>query len=213
MEIKYLGHSSFLIRTKNARIVTDPFDTKIVGLKFPKTEADVVTVSHHHKDHDGGLSQIDGNPTVFDWPGQFEKNSVRIWGYQTFHDKAKGAERGENIMYKFEADGVTVLHCGDLGVVPDDAFMEEIGDVDVLLVPVGGYYTIDAQEAIEVIKKAEPSIVIPMHYGGGEIAIKEIAPLSDFLKKIGAENAVPVDKLLVKPEELEEEMKVIVLKP
>lgn len=213
MEIKYLGHSSFLLRTKNARIVTDPFDPKMVGLKLPKTEADIVTISHHHKDHDGGLSQIDGSPTVFDWPGQFEKNGVRIWGYRTFHDKAQGAERGENIMYKFEADGVSVLHCGDLGMVPDDSFMEEVGDVDVLLVPVGGYYTIDAQEAIDVIKRAEPAIVVPMHYGSEENAIKEIAPLSDFLKKIGAEAAVPQDKLVIKPEELEEEMKVIVLKP
>jgi L-ascorbate metabolism protein UlaG (beta-lactamase superfamily) len=91
--------------------------------------------------------------------------------------------------------------------------MEEVGDVDVLLLPVGGYYTIDAQEAIEVIKKAEPSIVVPMHFGSEENAIKEIAPLSDFLKKIGAENTVPQDKLVVKLEELEEEMKVIVLKP
>ena len=212
MEIKYLGHSSFLIRTKTARIVTDPFDAKMVGLKFPRVEADIVTISHHHKDHDGGLSQIDGNPTVFDWPGQFEKNGVRIWGYRTFHDKAEGKERGENIMYKFEADGISVLHCGDLGLVPENAFLDEVGDVDVIFVPVGGYYTIDAQEAIEVVKKAEPSIVIPMHYGYKDGGIKELAPLSDFLKKIGVENAVPQDKLIVKPEELEEEMKVVVLK-
>lgn len=211
MEIKYLGHSSFLIRTKTARIVTDPFDPKVVGLKLPKTEADIVTISHHHKDHDGGLTQIDGKPSVFDWPGQFEKNGVRIWGYRTSHDKVQGQERGENIMYKFEADGISVLHCGDLGMIPDNTFLDEVGDVDVLLVPVGGYYTIDSQEAIDLIKKAEPSIVVPMHYGSENVLIKELAPLSDFLKKIGAESAVPLDKLVVKPEELEEEMKVVVL--
>ncbi len=211
MEIKYLGHSSFFIKTKDARVVTDPFDSKMVGLRFPKTEADIVTVSHHHKDHNE-VKEIGGEPAVFDWPGQFETKNVRIWGYRTFHDKGQGAERGENIMYKFEADGVSLLHCGDLGVVPDDAFLDEIGDVDVLLVPVGGTYTIDAAEAIELIKKVEPSIVIPMHYGREEVLIKDLAPLSDFLKKIGSEAVVPVDKIVVKKEELEEEMKVIVLK-
>lgn len=212
MEIKYLGHSSFLLKTKDARIVTDPFDTKAVGLKFPKTEADIVTVSHPHKDHNA-VSDVTGEITVFDWPGQFEKKGVRIWGYRAFHDKAQGKERGEVVMYKFEADGVSVLHCGDLGFVPEDSFLDEIGDVDVLLVPVGGTFTIDANEAIEVIKKVEPSIVVPMHYGGDEVSIKELAPVADFLKKIGSENAVPVDRLVVKPEELEEEMKVVVMKP
>lgn len=211
MEIKYLGHSSFLLKTKSARIVTDPFDTKMVGLKFPKTEADIITVSHNHKDHNA-VKEVEGDVTVFDWPGQFEKKGVRIWGYRTFHDKSGGGERGENIMYKFEADGVSVLHCGDLGVVPEDAFLDEIGEVDVLLVPVGGHYTIDATEAIELIKKVEPSVIIPMHYGSDQVLIKELAPISDFLKKIGSESVVPVDKLVIKPEELEEEMKVVVLK-
>lgn len=211
MEIKYLGHSSFFIKTKDAKVVTDPFDPKIVGLKFPKIEADIVTVSHHHKDHDQ-TGFITGTPLILDWPGQFEKKGVRVWGFGTYHDKTKGSERGANTMFKFETEGVSVLHCGDLGQVPDDAFLEEVGDVDVLLVPVGGTYTIDGAEAIELIKKVEPGIVVPMHYGGGDIAIKELAPLSDFLKKIGAESAVPVDKLVVKREDLEEEMKVIPMK-
>ena len=97
-------------------------------------------------------------------------------------------------------------------MVPDDAYLDEIGDVDVLLVPVGGFYTIDAEEAIDLIKKVEPAIVVPMHYGSDEIAIKELAPLSQFLKKIGIEQVIPSEKLVVKKDELEEEMKVIVLK-
>ncbi|OGK62672.1 hypothetical protein A2334_00475 [Candidatus Roizmanbacteria bacterium RIFOXYB2_FULL_38_10] len=211
MEIKYLGHSSFLIKSKDARIVTDPFDPKMVGLKFPKVEADIITVSHDHKDHNQ-VHGVEGTPTIFDWPGQFEKKGIRIWGFKTFHDKKQGAERGDNVMYKFEAEGISVLHCGDLGVVPDDAYLDEIGDVDVLLVPVGGFYTIDAEEAIDLIKKVEPAIVVPMHYGSDEIAIKELAPLSQFLKKIGIEQVIPSEKLVVKKDELEEEMKVIVLK-
>ena len=211
MEIKYLGHSSFLIKSKDARIVTDPFDPKMVGLKFPKVEADIITVSHDHKDHNQ-VHGVEGTPTIFDWPGQFEKKGIRIWGFKTFHDKKQGAERGDNVMYKFEAEGISVLHCGDLGVVPDDAYLDEIGDVDVLLVPVGGFYTIDAEEAIDLIKKVEPAIVVPMHHGSDEIAIKELAPLSQFLKKIGIEQVIPSEKLVVKKDELEEEMKVIVLK-
>ena len=160
MEIKYLGHSSFLIKTNDARIVTDPYDSKMVGLKLPKMEADIVTVSHGHKDHNQS-EQVEGTPKVFDWPGQFETKGVRVWGFRTYHDKKEGAERGENVMFKFESEGISILHCGDLGAVPPDTFLDEVGDVDVLLVPVGNKYTISPDEAIERIKKVEPEIVVP----------------------------------------------------
>ena len=167
MEIKYLGHSSFLIKTKTAKIVTDPFDPEMVGLKFSKTEADIVTISHGHKDHNQfkNVSGINGvSPLMIDMPGEFEKMGIRIFGFQTFHDKTNGSERGENIMYKFESEGMSLLHCGDLGMIPEESFLETIGEVDVLLVPVGGFYTIDSDEAVSLVKKIEPSIVIPMHY-------------------------------------------------
>lgn len=212
MDIKYIGHSSFFIKTKNSRIVTDPFDPKI-GLKFPKQEADTVTISHHHSDHDF-LGQIAGDPLVLDWPGEFEKQQVRISGFSSFHDKKKGEERGPNILYKIEGDGVSVLHCGDLGVVPDDTFLEQIGTVNVLLVPVGGFYTIDANDAVELIKKVEPSIVIPMHFNRPELdktVFEKVAPLDDFLKKIGAEDAERTTKLTLKEGDFGEEMKVMVM--
>lgn len=212
MEIKYIGHSSFQIKTKTARVVTDPFDGKMVGMRYPKTEADIVTVSHHHHDHDM-VNQIEGNPLVLDWPGQFEKMGVRMWGFQTFHDNKKGEERGKNIMYKFESEQISVLHCGDLGTIPDDSVLDEVGETDILLVPVGGTYTLDSGEAVELIKKIEPSIVIPMHFGFPDGAMKELTPLSEFLKKIGAESVVPLEKLVVKKEDLLDlEMKVVVLK-
>ena len=116
---------------------------------------------------------------------------VRIFGFQSFHDKTHGSERGENIMYKFESEGISVLHCGDLGEVPDESFLETIGEVDILMVPVGGIYTIDAEEAVSLVKKIEPSIVIPMHYGTGKLA-----PVSDFTKKFGLDNPVPLLKLV-----------------
>lgn len=212
MDIKYFGHSSFFIRTKNAKIVTDPFDPKMVGLKFSKTEADIVTLSHQHSDHNY-LQGISGNPLIIDMPGEFEKNGARIFGYKSFHDKKKGDERGENILYKIEEE-ISVLHCGDLGVVLDDSFIDQMGEIDVLMVPVGGFYTIDSTEAVELVKKVEPSIVIPMHYGNPKMnpSLKEkLSPIGDFLKKIGAENVVPVPKLTVKKEGLEEEMKVVVM--
>ena len=209
MDIKYLGHSSFLIKTKTARIVTDPFDPDMVGIKFPKTEADVVTISHNHKDHNqfknvSGVNSVD--PLIIDMPGEFEKMGVRIFGFQSFHDKTQGAERGENILYKFESEGISVLHCGDLGVIPEESFLETIGEVDILMIPVGGIYTIDAEEAVSLVKKIEPSIVIPMHYGSGKLA-----PVSEFTKKFGLDNPVPLPKLVYKKEEIEQEMKVIVL--
>ncbi|MFH0773371.1 MAG: MBL fold metallo-hydrolase [bacterium] len=213
MEIKYLSHSSFLIRTKDAKVVMDPFDPKFVGLKFSRQEADVVTISHSHKDH-SHTELIEGAPLILTWPGQFEKKGVRIWGFNSYHDKVEGKERGENVMYKIESEGVSVLHCGDLGVVPTDAQIDDIGDVDVLLVPVGGKYTITADEALQLIKKVEPAIVIPMHYGRPDIALEGLAPLEEFLKKMGGEPIEPLDKLVVKKEDfaLDTAMRVVVLK-
>ena len=217
MEIKYLGHSAFLIKTKTARIVTDPYDSEMVGLKFPKTEADIITVSHHHKDHNQfkNVSGIgDANPLMIDMPGEFEKMGVRIFGFQSFHDKTQGSERGENIMYKFESEGISVLHCGDLGVIPEESFLETIGEVDILLVPAGGFYTIDSDEAVSLVKKIEPKIVIPMHYKTEKSSVyseSKLTAVSEFTKKFGLDNAVPLPKLFYKKEEIEQEMKVIVL--
>lgn len=213
MEIKYLGHASFFIKTKDACVVTDPFNSDI-GVKFPKTEADIVTISHQHADHNN-VSGVAGAPLIVEWPGEFEKNKVRIIGYKSYHDKKQGAERGENILYKIEAEGITILHCGDLGFVPDDKLLDEIGDVDILCVPVGGFYTINSAEAVELIKTMEPSIVIPMHYNHSHLnqeTFANLAPVEDFLKKMNVENGSPLPKLVVKKEDLvEEEMKVVVL--
>lgn len=213
MDIKYLGHASFQIKTKSATIITDPFDPKMVGLKYPKTEADIVTISHHHPDHDK-VDLITGTPLVIDWPGEFEKQNVRISGYQTFHDKNKGADRGENVMYKIEAEGISLLHCGDLGHLLDESFAQDLGEVQILMVPVGGFYTIDAQEAVKVVRQLEPSIVIPMHYnhdGLNQDTFAQVAQIETFLKEIGAEGAEPQSKLTVKKEDLTEAMKVVVM--
>lgn len=218
MEIKYLGHSSFLIKTKTGKIVTDPYDSQMVGLKFPKVEADIITISHHHQDHDKadqvGFSQIGVLPLIIDIPGEFEKQGIRIFGFKSYHDKNQGQERGENIIYKIEAEGISVLHCGDLGVVPNEGFLETIGDVDILLVPVGGFYTIGPDEAVDLIKKIEPSVVIPMHYNHPKInqqIFGKLASVEEFTKKFGIEKISPIPKFVYKKEEADEEMKVVVL--
>lgn len=214
MEIKYIGHSSFFIKTKTAKIVTDPFNPSMTGLKFPKAEADVVTISHNHADHNY-VEGVKDTPLVIDWPGEFEKNEVRITGYNTFHDNKQGGERGQNIMYKFEAENISLLHCGDLGHMLTDAVIEEIGSVDILLIPTGGFYTITAEEAVKVVQEIEPSIVIPMHFNRPEINQEQFANVQDvniFLKAMGVAGLEPVEKLSIKKEELNaEDQKVVLL--
>lgn len=213
MEIKYLSHSSFLVKTKDAKIVMDPFDPKFTGIKFSKQEADLVTISHTHKDH-SHTDLIEGEPLILTWPGQFEKKGVRLWGISTFHDKVEGKEKGENVMYKLESEGISILHCGDLGHIPTDAVIDDIGDVNILMVPVGGKYSLTADEAILFAKKVEPSIVIPMHYATAGSSIEGLAPLDEFLKKMGITQAEPLEKLVVKKEEFDVDsaMRVVVLK-
>jgi L-ascorbate metabolism protein UlaG (beta-lactamase superfamily) len=189
----------------------------MVGIKFPKTEADIVTVSHQHKDHNQSknISGINGvEPLLIDMPGEFEKMGVRIFGFQSFHDKTQGSERGENILYKFESEGLSVLHCGDLGIVPEESFLETIGEIDILMVPVGGIYTIDSEEAFHLVKKIEPAIVIPMHYNSDKIDQKnfgKLSAVSEFTKKFGLDSLPSIPKLVYKKEEIEQEMKVVVL--
>ncbi len=213
MDIKYLGHASFHIKGKTESVVTDPFDSKI-GLKFPSVEAGIVTISHEHNDHNQ-RKQVTGASLVIDIPGDYEKNGVRITGFHTYHDNEKGAKRGLNTMFKIEIDGVMILHCGDLGHMINDELAEEINNVDVLMVPVGGFYTIDAKQAYELVKVIEPSIVIPMHYRTDKHDAKtfgDVAPLSDFLTIMGVTTVEPVKKLTLKKEDFtNEEMKVVVM--
>ncbi len=219
MDIKYLGHASFYIKTKTARLVTDPFDPAMTGFPLPKIEADIVTISHYHQDHNfikpfQSEAASHQPPLIIDFPGEFEKLAVRITGYRTYHDKKKGEERGENIVYKIETEGISLLHCGDLGLVPDDAFLDNVGDVDILFVPVGGFYTINAAEAAELVRKIDPSIVIPMHYNHPKLNQKifgQLLPVLEFLKKFDVEEQMPLSKLTVKKETLGEEMKIVVM--
>ncbi len=214
MNIKYLGHASFLIKTKSARVVCDPYSPSI-GLKFPKIEADIVTLSHDHSDHND-TSAVTGDPLLINWPGEFEKQGVRVFGFTTYHDDKQGAERGENTVYKFEAEDIAVLHLGDLGAEIESETLDKIGNVDILLVPTGGFYTIDPEQAARVVKQVEPSIVIPMHYRTEAHNVEHFGKLStvdEFLKKMGADGVEPVDDLTIKKEDIEDGIRVVVMNP
>jgi len=213
MDIKYLGHSSFFIKTKNAKIVTDPYSQESTGMKFPKTEADIVTISHDHADHNY-IEGIKGEPLVLTWPGEYEKNEVRVTGFSTFHDAKDGADRGPNVMYKFEDNDISLLHCGDLGHLLNDEITEQIGEIDVLMIPVGGFFTITAAEAVKVVNQIEPSMVIPMHYnlpGLNQETFANLQDISAFLKEIGAEDVQPVEKLTVRKDQLSAENTQVVI--
>lgn len=213
MDIKYLGHASFSIKSKLGSVVLDPFDPKVVGLKYATQEADVVTISHAHADHNYQAG-ISGNPLLVNIPGEYEKNGIRVYGYESYHDSNKGADRGKNTMFKIVAEDISVLHCGDLGHTLTEEALEEIDIVDVLMIPVGGFYTISAEEAAKVISKIEPSIVIPMHYKTDSHSaemFKDVAPLSDFLEKMGAGAIEPVKKLTIKKADLTDQMQIVVM--
>lgn len=182
MKLTYLAHSTFLIETDDgARLITDPVD-KGSGYDLHGAKADVVTVSHHHFDHDAVEEQITGDPVVIDTVGAFAEKGFVIVGYPSFHDEVQGAKRGPNVLFKIEADGKTVVHLGDLGHDLDDETVKELKNADALLIPVGGTFTIDAKQAAALAAKLEPKYVIPMHYKTEQLTFS-IAPLRPFLKE------------------------------
>ena len=182
MKIKYLGHSAFMITSDDGvKIVTDPYET---GPGFTYGEinesADFVAVSHEHLDH-CNISAVRGNPQVVSRKGRTAAKGIEIYGVASYHDEAKGRLRGDNTIFCFDVDGVKVCHLGDLGHLLDDKQLKEIGGVDILLVPVGGHFTIDARGASEVCSQLKPRVIIPMHYRT-EKSFPNIATVDDFLE-------------------------------
>lgn len=187
MDIKWYGHASFGITTEDGlHIITDPYESGsydgAVGYSPISDEADIVTVSHEHEDHNA-VDSISGNPEVVREAGINEVKGIEFKGINTFHDKSEGAERGENTIYLFTVDGMKIAHLGDLGHIPDDEVMKMLVGLDVMFIPVGGHFTIDAEEAIEIIGKTNPCLVVPMHYKT-EVLEFPIAPISEFTKRV-----------------------------
>lgn len=213
MTIKKLGHSSFFIKGKKVSLVTDPFDPRTTGLPFPKVEADIVLVSHDHPDHNYPQA-VNGGPFIISGPGEYEIKGVNIFGLQTFHDEQKGELRGKNTVYQIIFDEINLVHCGDLGQLLAEADLENFAAVDVLIIPVGGVFTVDAAQAAQITTLFQPKIVIPCHYRDSRLSQKtfgQLAPVKDFLKEIGQENVQSQQTLSLSQGKLPEETTVIVL--
>ncbi len=211
MDITYLGHSSFRIKGKTTSLVTDPFDSS-VGFKFPKVDADIVTVSHEHGDHNS-TDQVTGARKIISGPGEYEIAGVSIVGFKTFHDDKKGKLRGKNTVYMIEIDGFRLVHMGDLGHKLSQRIVEKLGDVDVVMIPVGGGYTIDHAKAVSVVQDIEPSIVMPMHYqtkGLDQKVFSKLTGFDEFVKDLGL-SVEKLEKLSIKTGSVLIEQKVVIL--
>jgi len=211
MKVKWLGHAAFLITSDaGTRIITDPY-ARQENLSYGeiKEPADIVTVSHDHADH-GNIAAVQGNPAVV--RGTAEVKGIKFKGVPAYHDEAQGGKRGSNTIFCFEVDGVKVCHLGDLGHQLNDKQVAEIGKVDVLLVPVGGFYTIDATVAGRVCDQLKPRVIIPMHFKTDKCAFP-ISGVDEFLKGKEKVSQLDTSEVEFKPDELPADTKIIVLKP
>jgi L-ascorbate metabolism protein UlaG (beta-lactamase superfamily) len=183
MDITWHGQSCFTLKGRAVTVAIDPFAD--IGLKPPKLTADILLMSHDHFDH-ANKDAVSGDSYIVDSAGEYESKGVMIEGIPTYHDDQQGAARGRNTVFSLTLDGIHFVHLGDLGHLLDDATVERIGDVDVLFVPVGGHFTIDAKKAAEVVKQLQPRITVPMHYKVPGLTVKELAGVDGFLKQAGA---------------------------
>jgi L-ascorbate metabolism protein UlaG (beta-lactamase superfamily) len=209
VDITWYGHSCFRLRGRSVAVVTDPYPPSL-GPKL-KLEADIVTVSHPHDNH-SHVPGVGKNPFVVQGPGEYEVSGVTILGVPTFHDQQNGAERGRNTIYLIDVDDVKVCHLGDVGHALDASQLERLGNIDVLLVPVGGGASLDAAKGAEVVRQVEPRYVLPMHYAVPGVKL-ELQPVERFLQEMGVAEAEPQPKLTVHASSSggEGETKVVVL--
>ncbi len=190
MEITYLGHSCFKLKNKSGlQIYIDPYKSEMVGQVLPKDVADVLLISHNHDDHNareiitGALTRTE--TFVIDKEGEYEIAGVLIAAQKTYHDKVNGEERGKNLIFSIIMDGINLVHLGDLGHKLSTSQIERLGSVDVLMTPVGGVFSLDAEGAMEAIKEISPSYVIPMHFkmATSKEPLTQMAGMEKFLEK------------------------------
>ncbi len=213
MKITWLGHSSFKLEESTGTVVvTDPYHS-YVGYEMPKTDANIVTVSHTHNDH-SFVNSVGGNPTVIDSAGAYEISGVHILGITTYHDDAKGSIRGENTVFRYRMDGVDICHMGDIGEDCNVMLVESIMPVDILLLPVGGTFTIDAAQAKEYVDRIMPDVVIPMHYKTKDCEF-DIDKIDNFLDLFDQKDIIYSDSETIEFDRSDfdgEDTKVLVLK-
>ena len=187
--IKWHGHACFEIISSDAfSIVIDPHDGGSIGLKPPKAKADVVLMTHDHFDHNAWHVVLkSGGEKYLMREGAFKVGGkYEVIGVKAYHDKYRGRRRGDVVIYKVHVDNISILHLGDLGHILDPETASKLRPIDVLMVPVGGTFTIDAKEAYEVVKELEPKAVVPMHYWVRGVNLP-LAPVDNFLSIVDLE--------------------------
>jgi L-ascorbate metabolism protein UlaG (beta-lactamase superfamily) len=221
MNIVWNGQSCFQItasqgKNNHINIVVDPF-SETIGLRLPKMEADILLVSHDHPDHNNTKAVL-GSPVLVEGPGEYEIKEAYVQGIPAFHDSSSEKEWGQNTIYTVDIEEMRVCHLGDLGqkeLTPEQ--LEKIGEVDILMIPIGGVNTISAKEAVKIMSQIEPSIIIPMYYQIPKLNLpgaKKLDSLDNFLKIMGIKKIEQVAKLSVKKKDIApEEAKIVVLKP
>lgn len=209
MQISWLGLSCFRLQGKNAVVLIDPF-TSDSGLKLGKQNADIVLISHEHTNHNN--RETGGTPLFFSTPGEYESKDVFVYGIPSFHDKNNGKDKGENVIFRIEMEGISIGHLGDLGHPLTTEEMEKLSGIDILMVPVGGSdHTINYKEAAEIVNELEPRIIIPMHYNMPGLKTK-LDGVEKFAKEMAVSAAPETDKIKVTRKDLpEEKSKVIIL--
>lgn len=213
MKIKWLGHASFLLTTKEGmRVITDPYATG-AGLSYGEiTEsADVVLVSHEHADHNN-VRAVKGKPEVIRGTGTHQAKGIEFKGVTSFHDPSGGRERGPNTIFCFVLDEIRFCHLGDLGHLLSEEQVAQIGRVDVLFLPVGGFFTIDAGEATQVMESLQPRVAIPMHFKTPKCDYP-ISPVDDFLRGKERIRRIGGSEIELEAASLPEETSIWVLEP
>jgi len=210
MTIFWLGQGAFKIIDKEVIIAIDPYDK--IGIKMSRFQADILLITHDHADHNF-REAIKGEPFIIDSQGEYEVKNVFVYGLPAFHDNKQGAERGKITIYIIELEGMKIAHLGDLGQESlTEEQLEELEGVDILLIPVGGTYTIDGAEAVKIINQIQPRIVIPMHYKIPGLTESKLESVEKFLKEFGVAKVEKADKLKISKKDLpQEETRVIVL--
>ncbi len=194
LTIKWHGHACFEILDSRGRsLVIDPHDGRSIGIKPPDARADAVLITHDHFDHNAYQRILKERGEVHSMKtGRFNVLGYEVIGHRSYHDKSKGKRRGEVVIYKINIEGLSIVHVGDLGCVPPDEELRSLVPVDILMTPVGGTFTIDAREALQLSNMLAPKVVIPMHYWVEGINLP-LAPLSDFLKLVTARRIITLE--------------------
>lgn len=219
MIINWFGQACFKIQGNKSTIITDPFNNSY-GLRLPRLAGDIVTSSHDHGDHNNVkiVKEVgEDKPFVINSPGEYEVKNTFIYGIPSWHDDKQGELRGPNIIYRFEIDGISLAHLGDLGHLLENGQIQKLEGIDILMIPVGGNFTINGKQATQIISQLEPRIVIPMHYQipglkfkGGE----KIDTRDPFCKEIGVCPPETVSKFkIIKKDLPQEDLRVVILEP